>query len=48
MIVSFYVKFKKKNHTILKILKKYKVVSGQLINFDKFSIQFGHKIKESY
>ena len=34
-------------HTILRILKQYEVVSGQLLNFDKSSIQFGHKIEES-
>ena len=28
-------------------LKEYEVVSDQLINFDKSSIQFGHKIEES-
>ena len=38
---------KEECHTILRILKKYKEVSGQLINFQKSSIQFGHKIKES-
>ena len=38
---------KEECHTILRILKEYKVVSGQLINFDKSSIQVGHKIDES-
>ena len=33
--------------TILKILKEYEMVSSQLINFYKSSIQFGHKIEES-
>ena len=32
--------------TILRILKKYEQISCQLINFDKSSIQFGHKIEE--
>ena len=39
---------KEECQTILKILKEYEVVSGQLINFDKFSIQFGHKIEEPF
>ena len=38
---------KEKCHTILRILKEYEKASGQLINFDKSSIQFGHKIEES-
>ena len=33
--------------TILRILKEYDVISGQLINFQKPLIQFGHKIEES-
>ena len=33
---------------ILRILKEYEVVSGQLINFEKSFIQFGHKIEESF
>ena len=39
---------KEECQTILRILKKYEVVSGQLINFDKSSIQFGHTIEESF
>ena len=47
-IVSFFCKAQKEEcHTILKILKVYEIVSGQLINFDKSSIQFGHNIEES-
>ena len=38
---------KEECQTILRILKEYEAVSGQLINFDKSSIQFGHKIEES-
>ena len=33
------------NH--LQNFEEYEVISGQLINFDKSSIQFGHKIEES-
>ena len=36
---------KKECQTILKILKEYEAVSGHLINFQKTSIQFGHKIE---
>ena len=43
----FYKAQKEECQTILRILKKYETVSGQLINFDKSSIQFGHKIEES-
>ena len=32
--------------TILRILREYEAVSDQLINFDKFSIQFRHIIEE--
>ena len=46
--IAFFCKAQKEEcQTILRILKKYEVVSGQLINFDKSSIQFGHKIEES-
>ena len=37
---------KEQCQTILSILKEYEVVLGQLINFDKSSIQFGHKIEK--
>ena len=38
---------KEECQTILRILKEYKIVSGQQINFQKSSIQSGHKIEES-
>ncbi|XP_056848971.1 uncharacterized protein LOC130499090 [Raphanus sativus] len=38
---------KEECQTILRILKEYEAVSGQQINFEKSSIQFGHKIEES-
>ena len=38
---------KEECQTILRILKEYEQVSGQLINFDRSSIQFGHRIEES-
>ena len=38
---------KEECQTILRILKEYEEVSSQLINFDKSSIQFDHKIEES-
>ena len=37
---------KEECQTILRILKEYEEVSGQLINFDKSSIQFGHKVRQ--
>ncbi|XP_056842959.1 uncharacterized protein LOC130495566 [Raphanus sativus] len=41
----FFCKAKKEEcQTIIRILKEYEKVSGQQINFDKSSIQFGHKI----
>jgi len=44
----FFCKVQKEEcQTILRILEEYEAVSGQLINFDKSSIQFGHKIEES-
>ena len=38
---------KEECQTILRILKEYEAVLGQLINFDKSSIQFGYRIEES-
>ena len=38
---------KEECQTILRILKDYEAVSGQQINFQKSSIQFGHKIEET-
>ena len=44
----FFCKAKKEEcQTILRILKDYEVVSGQQINFQKSSIQFGHNIEET-
>lgn len=37
---------KEECHTILRILKEHEAVSGQLINLQKSSIQFGYKIEE--
>ena len=37
---------KEECQTIIRILKEYEALLGQLINFDKSSIQFGHKIEE--
>ena len=45
--LSFCKAQKEECHTILRILKEYEVVSGQLINFEKPSIQLEHKIEES-
>ena len=48
MIVFFFCKAQKEEcQTILRILKDYEAVSGQLISFQESSSQFGHKIKES-
>ena len=48
MIVYFFCKAQKEEcQTVLRILKEYEVVSGQLINFQKSSIQFGHRIEET-
>ena len=48
MIACFFCKANKEEcQTILRILKEYETVSGQQINFQKSSIQFGHKIEES-
>ena len=38
---------KEECQTIFRILKEYEAVSGQQINFQKSSIQFGYKIEES-
>ena len=43
----FYKENKEECQTILRILKECEAVSGQQINFQKSSIQFGHKIEES-
>lgn len=43
----FFCKIKSEEYQIiLRILKEYEAVSGQQINFEKSSIQFGHKIDE--
>ena len=39
---------KEECQTILRILKEYEDVSSQLINFEKSSIKFGHKIEEFF
>ena len=47
MIVVSFVRHKRgvSNHS--EDIKEYDDVSNQVINFQKYSIQFGHKIKES-
>lgn len=35
---------KEEGETILKIIKQYKMVSSQQINFTKSSLQFGHTV----
>ena len=46
--ILFFCKAQKEEcQTILRILKEYEAVSGQLINFQKSSIQFGHRIEET-
>ena len=37
---------KEECQTIIRILKEYEGVSGQQINFEKSSVQFGHKLKK--
>jgi len=38
---------KEECQTIIRIFKEYEGVSGQQINFEKSSVQFGHKIEEA-
>ena len=42
----FYKANKEQCRVILGILRKYEAVSGQMINFSKSSIQFGHKLDD--
>ena len=47
-MTTFFCKAKRKEFlTILRILKEYEAVTGQIIIFQKSSIQFGVKIEES-
>ena len=39
---------KEECQTIIRILKEYEGVSGQQINFEKSSVQFGHKLKKPH
>lgn len=45
-LFSFCKAQKEECQAILRILKEYEKVSGQLVNFQKSSIQFGHKVEE--
>ena len=47
LVFSFVRQNKEECQTILRILKEYEAVSGQQINLQKSSIQFGHKIEKS-